>query len=497
MTSIARKITASTLWQLASQITMAALSILSVKFVATALSMEMAGYYNSSYGFLQIFGILADFGLYAVSVREMSRAERKDEVLSALIFLRTVILLFSLGLAIAVAWLIPAWRGTPLPLGITLAALTPFFTLLAGTLRSVFQVHYKLHYVFIAEVSQRLLTTVLLAIIIMLGFRNSDNVNLFLFVTLVGGTGALLLLFLSYVFARQFTNFAMHWHPKTMRHLLKSALPFGAAYLLLALCRQFDMTLIALLRPDFEIQNANYGFVLRMSEMGFLIPTFLLNSILPVVSQRRESGEDASALLGKTFLLLLLLGTTAALFSALWPRPLIALLTTRAYLSTPGHPGADSALQLAAIPMFLFGFILFSFYMALVHGEWKRLTASLIVAAAVSIGCNLLLIPQMGFMGAATTAIVVQTLLTSLLLPATLKYTKLQFPASAFVRWFVFTLLLGVSLWLTRPLLRTDILTFLGLALAGGVLGILLWVTGLIQLIGALHKHSLGLGEKK
>ncbi|MFH1443978.1 MAG: oligosaccharide flippase family protein [Candidatus Peregrinibacteria bacterium] len=495
MSSVARKITASTLWQLASQVTMAALSILSVKFVAMALSLELAGYYNSAYGYLQVFGILADFGLYAVAVREMSRSDRKEEILGALIFLRSIILALSLGSAIALAWLMPRWTGTPLPIGITFAAFTPFFTLLAGTLRSVFQINYRLHYVFIAEVSQRILTTVMLASIIVLGIRGSTDVRIFYFCTLVGGVGALLLLILSCVFSRRFLRPTTHWHGATIRHLLKSALPFGSAYLLLSFCRQFDTTLIALLRPDFQIQNAYYGFVLRMGEMSFLIPTFLLNSILPIISERREKGKDTGDLLGKTFLVLLLLGTTAGLFAALWPRPLIALLTTREYLSTVGHPGADTALRLASIPMFLYGFILFSFYTALVHGEWRRLLATLTIGAIISVSSNMLLIPQLGFVGAATTAIIVQSLLVILLLPSTLKYSRPYFPPWAFLRWFIFTLFLAMILWLTRPFLANDYLTFLGLALASLVLGILLWATGFIKLLRALHRHSLGLGE--
>ncbi|MDD4287036.1 MAG: oligosaccharide flippase family protein [Candidatus Peribacteraceae bacterium] len=496
MPSVAKKIMASTLWQLSSQVAMAALSILSVKFVATALSLELAGYYNSSYGYLQIFGILADFGLYAVSVREMSRSDRKEEILSALIFLRTIILTLSLGSAILFAWLLPQWRETPLPLGITFAALTPFFSLLSGTLRSVFQINYRLQYVFIAEVSQRILTTTMLGVIILFGIRGSTNESVFLYCTLIGGIGALLLLLLLYVFAHKFVTFHVRWNAHTMRHLLQSALPFGTAYLLLSFCRQFDMTLIALLRDDFQIQNAYYGFALRMGEMGFLIPTFLLNSILPVVSERQERGEDASSLLGKTFLLLLLLGTTAGLFAILWPRPLIALLTTREYLSTIDHPGADTALRLASVPMFLYGFILFSFYMALVHGEWKRLIATLAVSALFSVGSNLLLIPHLGFVGAATTAIIVQSFLVSLLLPATLKYAQPLFPPTAFVRWFVFSLLLAVGLWVSRPFLANDALTFLGLAVAGIALGVLLWITGLVRLLGALQRQSLGLGGK-
>ena len=37
-------------------------------------------------------------------------------------------------------------------LGVTIALFVPFFTLLAGMLRTIFQVQYQMHYVFIAEV---------------------------------------------------------------------------------------------------------------------------------------------------------------------------------------------------------------------------------------------------------------------------------------------------------------------------------------------------------
>ena len=60
---------------------MAALSILTVKFVAIGLTKELAGSYNSAYGYLQLFGILADFGLYAVSVREVSKTKDPSKIL--------------------------------------------------------------------------------------------------------------------------------------------------------------------------------------------------------------------------------------------------------------------------------------------------------------------------------------------------------------------------------------------------------------------------------
>ncbi|MBP9751145.1 MAG: oligosaccharide flippase family protein, partial [Candidatus Peribacteraceae bacterium] len=151
-----KQIASSTLWQLASQLAMAAISVVTVKLVATGLSQNLAGFYNSAYGYLQIFGIIADFGLYAVAVREVSRSEDKRGVVGAVIVLRCVITAVSFALAVAVAWVIPAWHGTPLPLAVTLCAFVPVFTLLAGTLRVIFQVHYRLQWVFVAEVTQRI-----------------------------------------------------------------------------------------------------------------------------------------------------------------------------------------------------------------------------------------------------------------------------------------------------------------------------------------------------
>jgi len=79
-----KQIASSTLWQVASQVTMAALSVITVKLVATGLTKELAGEYNTAYGFLQIFGILADYGLYAVAVPEVSKAKKDTSAKKAI-----------------------------------------------------------------------------------------------------------------------------------------------------------------------------------------------------------------------------------------------------------------------------------------------------------------------------------------------------------------------------------------------------------------------------
>ncbi|OGJ65925.1 hypothetical protein A3B61_05345, partial [Candidatus Peribacteria bacterium RIFCSPLOWO2_01_FULL_53_10] len=381
-----RQIASSTLWQLGSQIVMAALSILTVKFVAIGLSKELAGNYNSAYGFLQLFGILADFGLYAVGVREMARAKDRSMVLGALIIIRSVILILSLALALALIWLLPQWQGTPLPLSVSIAALVPFFTLLAGILRTVFQVHYKMQCVFVAEVTQRVITTGLIGLFIVVGIRTSDDTGILYSFLLIGGVGSFVLFLISLIAAGRMEHIRWNADRAVIISILRQSIPFGAAFLCMALYRQLDVTMIALLRPDFEIQNAEYGFVLRMVEMGYIIPTFLLNSVLPTLSERDGRGEGTAVLLGKTLMILLLLGTTAALFCAFWSRPLVQLLTTDAYLSTPETYGSDTALMLMGFPVFLNGLVQYGFYVLLNRGRSKPLITILGCGAVLSIG---------------------------------------------------------------------------------------------------------------
>ncbi len=487
-----KAIATSTLWQLASQVAMAALSILTVKFVAMGLSKELAGNYNSAYGFLQLFGILADFGLYAVAVREVSKApfdsaqgkERKEEVLGTLIVIRCMILVTSLVLALALVWIMPMWKGTPLPLGVTIASLVPFFTLLAGIVRTVFQVHYKMHYVFIAEVTQRIITTSLVGFFIFMGIRGSTDLHIFHLFLFIGGIGAFVLFFISMICGNRIMKIRLCFDPILFKRLLKAAAPFGLAFFCMALYRQFDLTMIALLRPDFELQNAYYGFVIRMVDMGFLIPTFLLNSTLPILSERDAKGEDTRSLLGKTFLALLLFGSICFLFSLLWARPLIQLLTTEAYLSTPARPGSDTALQLMSIPLLLNAIILYGFYVLLTKHKWQQLVCSLLIGAIVAVGLNMVFIPQFGFVGAANVSIITHTVLAIILLPQSLQVMPMRLAHTDVLRWLAFCVLLASGLWLFAPFLQNEIFTLFGL------IAMTVWM-GVAILLTRLHRSLL------
>ncbi|MBI3336669.1 oligosaccharide flippase family protein [Candidatus Peregrinibacteria bacterium] len=481
------KVAISTLWQIASQCTMAVLSIITVKLVAIGLSKELAGMYNSAYGYLQLFGILADFGLYAVGVREMGRAKNPSIVLGHLLILRIVILIISIGCALFFVWIIPSWRESPLPISVTIASLVPCFTLLAGIFRTVFQIHYRMHYVFIAEVTQRIITVFLIGLVLFLGVRGTEDTRILYFFLLVGGIGALILFVLSFLFSLLILRPQIVWDIHTLLHLLKRAAPFGMAYLCIAFYRQFDTTLIALLRPDFAIQNAYYGFVVRVTDMAFLIPTFLLNSALPLFPDgSTKSPHQTRNILERTFIAILILGTISFLFAFLWPRPLMQLLTTQSYLSTLTSPGSDSALRILAVTMPLNGIILFGFYILLSHHHWQPLTRALAFGALLSFSLNLILIPALGFIGASLTSVVVHILLAIHLYSVAYQTTFITLPKATTYAWLQFSFLLAATLWVARPFLTSEIPTIIGLTLCTVLMGLFFVGTGLHKTLKAL-----------
>ncbi len=466
---------------------MAALSIVTVKFVAIGLSKELAGQYNTAYGFLQIFGILADFGLYAVAVREVSKVqgEERERVFGTLLTLRSIILALSLSVALIFAWIVPSWRGTPLPVGITIAALVPFFTLLAGMIRTIFQVSYHMRYVFVAEVSQRILTVLLTAVIIVMGVRESTDPHIYYLFLLFGGIGALLLFCSSYFFGKKFLPIRPHWDKALLKKSFAQAAPYGLAFLCTALYRQSDVTMIGMLRQDFAIQNAYYGFVQRAMDMAYLFPTFLLNSTLPILSERSEKGEDTREMLGKTLHIILLLGVTLFLFSFLWSRPLMQLLTTEKYLSTAAHAGSDTALQLLAFSMFFNGIILFCFYCLLTKHDWEPLVCALAFGAIVSITSNLIQIPVDGFIGAAHTSILTHVVLAMILVPITRRSMPFSYPWKFVRQWIAYAFLLWLGLILATPYLTSSLHTAVALALAGVYIGGIAWGT---RIYGSLRR---------
>ena len=89
-----KKIYTNTLAQIAGKVMTGLISIFLIKIVADYLDTSGYGMYSKIYNYLSIFAVLADLGLYTISVREMSQVhdnpEKLEKISGNILSLRTL-----------------------------------------------------------------------------------------------------------------------------------------------------------------------------------------------------------------------------------------------------------------------------------------------------------------------------------------------------------------------------------------------------------------------
>src|SRR3989338_6580715 len=133
--SLARKILHNTLIQIAGKLVTAALSVVVLKIISNYLGAAGYGDYTTVYQFLALFGIIADFGIYTITVKEMAKDETQiPMILGNVMGLRTLLAIFAMAFAALAVFLMPDYENTLIPIGVLIATVATFFTLINGTI---------------------------------------------------------------------------------------------------------------------------------------------------------------------------------------------------------------------------------------------------------------------------------------------------------------------------------------------------------------------------
>jgi O-antigen/teichoic acid export membrane protein len=105
-----KKIYTNTLAQIAGKIITALISIFLIKVLTGYLDVAGYGLYSKIYNYLSIFAVIADLGLYTITVRELTRYQDDPEMVAKIsgniLSLRTLSGILIIGLSLGVApWL--------------------------------------------------------------------------------------------------------------------------------------------------------------------------------------------------------------------------------------------------------------------------------------------------------------------------------------------------------------------------------------------------------
>jgi O-antigen/teichoic acid export membrane protein len=315
--SLARKIAFNTGVQIASKIVTVSLTLLTTILLTSYLGKEGYGAYIYVLNLIIIFGSLADWGTATIGVREVAKEEnQRTKLIGNLLALRLLLSLMAmLALFIFSFWL--PWAGfirlaSPI---IVLVSIKAFFAIL-------FQAQLEMQKAALADMVASLFIFIFSALVIKKGFDFGLLIWSVIWATLLS---ALLAAFL----ARKSFKYRFTLDKKIIKHLLIESLPMGAILLMFTIDNKIDTVMLGLLKGSGEV--GIYGLSSRIYDVLILGAAFLMNALLPVLSNLTELKYRPRliSLLEKTFLVIFLGGLAVALIVLLFSPFLVRVLTQK------------------------------------------------------------------------------------------------------------------------------------------------------------------------
>lgn len=233
-----KKVYTNTIAQIAGKIATALIAIFMIKILTGYLGLAGYGLYSKIYNYLSLFAIIADMGIYTLTVRELSRhqndVQQFRKISGNVLSLRTLSGCMIIMLSLSVAVLLPGYNSTQALLAITIVSVFTLFGLINSSLMSTLQSVLKTEFSFIATTSGKILTflLIILAAYVYFPSHTTDNTLKLLIVLLAGVAGNILMTMLTWQYTRKHIQIQFLWDTSYILHLLKISLPYGLALFL-------------------------------------------------------------------------------------------------------------------------------------------------------------------------------------------------------------------------------------------------------------------------
>jgi O-antigen/teichoic acid export membrane protein len=376
-----------------------------VTFVAVTrgLGPEAYGHITAATAFLFIPAVLAEAGLSAAVVRQISAApERTEHAMRASVPIRSLVSVAAVGAALGIGLAAPFPHQTKV--AIAIFSLGSLFTLLTVNLVPVLQAQLRMHWAIAANFVGRVATLGLTlgALGVGLGFKSVVAAQ-------VVGLGLTFLLTLLVV--SRLVSLRPIADPKYWRELVFGSIVLGLAIALSQAYFRVDALLLALIRSAHEV--GLYGAAYKFIELAGLVLVAFQTAVFPPLTRFVATGDERAAhLTQKAFDVMLAAAAPLAVGMVVFATPIVVATAGDEF-----REGAD-ALRLLA-PYVLFAFVNGLFFTLLAAaGRDRRLLAAASCAVTANVALNLAFIPLYGFRAAAVVSVVTEALILLAFLPA-------------------------------------------------------------------------------
>ncbi len=430
--TISRKIAFNVIISTGARVIGTALALIIVAFITRYLGQAGFGDYITVLAFMYIFSVVADLGLYSITVREISRLGADEEKIASNAFtLRLISGLLIFGFGALIASFLP--YSTPVKLGIALSALGFWFLSNAQVLMGVFQKHLRMTRPALAEVIGRAAQLSLVAFFIWCdwGFLS------LMFALIAGG---LVNFSLVYLFSQKFVKVRLRFDLSLWRVLLKNSIPLGIAAVLVMIYFKLDAVMLSLMKGSVAV--GIYGLAYKILESLIFFPAMVVGLIMPLLSRFAFVDWPKFKRVAQRTLEILLIFIFPLIVGTIFLSPaIIQLIGGEKFIAS----ASVLNLLIVATGIIFLGALFSNTIIAL--KKQKTLAWIYGIGAVVNVGTNFIFIPKYSYWGAAGTTVFTEVLVTVLMGVVIYKTLGYFFSFKLLAKIILAALVMGSFLW--------------------------------------------------
>jgi len=386
----------STITQIIGRVIGIAFALASIKIITNYLGTTGTGELNTITTYINFFIVIADLGLFSVTVREIAKnPEKEKKIISNVLWIRIVTAFIACLIAGSIVFLTD--YNDHIKLGTLIALGFIFFNLLSSVYDIVFQLRLKMQYSALAELLSKLVSLVALILIV-------NNHGSFYWIVLTTTISGIAMFVFKWLFSFKFVKFTSEYDQKITNWIINAAIPLGAVFIVNNLFFKIDTLML------FAIKGAAavgiYSVAYKVLEVTLFAGSYFASSLKPAFARNINNDPKAlSDVLNKAFLIMLLISFPIAIVCSVFSKEIIIFLSNEDFVA-----GASALIFL--------GFTLPLIYLDILLGEIliAKDTRRILIFIAIfmltlNFVLNLILIPLYSFMGAAIVTFVSELVL--------------------------------------------------------------------------------------
>lgn len=365
-----------------------AFTLISIKLLTNYLGVDGVGKYNTITTYVNFLLVIADLGLFSVTVREISKNPHNEkQILSNVYIIRLISAFLMCLIAVGIILFTPYRHDPQMLYGIMIATGFLFFNLMGSIYDIILQYRLKMQFSATAEFLSKLLTLIALFIIIRL------NGGFLWTAFTIALMGFLIFVFKCY-FGNKFVKFKPHYDKQTTFWIFNLAWPIGIVFIINNLYFKLDTMMLFVIKGAAAV--GIYSVAYKVLEVTAFIGSYFASALKPTLAEHIEHKKEAlSNLMRKSFNVMLFLAMPITVACVVYAKDIIIFLSNADFVS-----GSPALVFLAfTLPIIFFDVLLSEILIA--NDERKLFIRIAVFVLLFNFIFNLIFIPKYSFMGAA------------------------------------------------------------------------------------------------